>query len=232
MDLVERVRRAWSVVSEVPDAFLPGTTRVVAIPASRIAPPGWCGVVALGDACLIVTPDEDTATRIGDFVQAVPAGRVPDIEWSQIGARDVLGPAALYFTLTHPRIPTAGITVERVAAGGRQVVELIGRASPDEAQEADVEEAMVTFAAMVAGEAAAVVGYRIWPGSIAHFSALTDPAHRRHGYGQAAAREAVAHALAAGLLPQWRARPLASQQFAQTLGMQKVGTQASIRIAS
>ncbi len=169
MDLVERVRRAWSVVSEVPDAFLPGTTRVVAIPASRIAPPGWCGVVALGDACLIVTPDEDTASRIGDFVQAVPAGRVPDIGWFQIGARVLLGPAALYFTLTHPRIPTAGITVERVAAGGRQVVELIGRASPDEAQEADIEEAMVTFAAMVAGEAAAVVGYRIWPGSIAHF---------------------------------------------------------------
>jgi len=28
---------------------------------------------------------------------------------------------------------------------------------------------MVTFAAMVAGEAAAVVGYRIWPGNIAHF---------------------------------------------------------------
>lgn len=215
MDLVERAYRAWSVVSEVPDAFVPGTTRVVAIPASRIAPPGWCGVVALGDACLIVTPDEDTASRIGDFVQAVSPARVPDIEWSRIGARDVQGPAALYFTLTHPRIPTAGITVERVAVGGRQDVELSSRVSPDEAQEADVEQATVTFATMVAGEAAALVGYRIWPGSIAHFSALTDPADRRHGYGRAAAREAIAHALAAGLLPQWRARPLASQRFAR-----------------
>jgi len=144
MDLVERAYRAWSVVSEVPDAFVPGTTRVVAIPASRIAPPGWCGVVALGDACLIVTPDEDTASRIGDFVQAVSPARVPDIEWSRIGARDVQGPAALYFTLTHPRIPTAGITVERVAVGGRQDVELSSRVSPDEAQEADVEQATVT----------------------------------------------------------------------------------------
>lgn len=232
MDLIERVRRAWSVVSEVPDAFIPGTTHVVAIPASRIAPPGWCGVVALGDACLIVTPNEDVAARIEEIVQKVPAARVPDIEWSPIGAHEVLGPAALYFTLTHPRTPTAGITVERVPAGGHQVVDLIGRASPDEALEADVQEAIVTFAAKVAGRAAAVVGYRIWPGSVAHFSALTDPVHRRHGYGLAAAREAVAHALAAGLLPQWRARPVASQRFAQTLGMQRVGTQTSIRIAS
>ncbi len=232
MELVERVYRAWSVVCEVPDAFVPGTTRVVAIPASRIAPPGWCGVVALGDACLVITPDEDTASRIGHFVQAVSPARVPDVEWSRIGASDVLGPAALYFTLTHPQIPTDGITVERIAVGGRQAIELTSRVSPDEAQEADVEEATVTFAAMVAGEAAAVVGYRVWPGGIAHFSALTDPAHRRHGYGRAAAREAVAHALGAGLLPQWRARPLASQRFAQTFGMQRVGTQVSIYIAS
>jgi len=181
---------------------------------------------------LIVTPDEGTATRIRDFVDAIPAARVPELEWAPAGTGGVLGPAALYFTLMHPRLPTTGVPVERIAAGGRQVAELTGRASPGDAEEADVEEATVLFASMVAGQAVAVVGYRIWPGRIAHFSALTDSAHRRHGYGRAVAQAAVTHALAAGLLPQWRARPHPSQRLAQTLGMQRIGAQASIRLTS
>ncbi|MYV58866.1 GNAT family N-acetyltransferase, partial [Streptomyces sp. SID4931] len=43
------------------------------------------------------------------------------------------------------------------------------------------------------------------------------------------AHAATAHALAAGLLPQWRARPPASRRVARALGYREVGRQLSVR---
>ncbi|MDU0303963.1 GNAT family N-acetyltransferase, partial [Streptomyces sp. PAL114] len=42
---------------------------------------------------------------------------------------------------------------------------------------------------------------------------------------------AVAHALAAGLLPQWRARDFASRRVAAALGFEELGAQLSFGIA-
>ncbi|PWS40209.1 GNAT family N-acetyltransferase, partial [Streptomyces sp. ZEA17I] len=42
--------------------------------------------------------------------------------------------------------------------------------------------------------------------------------------------EATAHALAAGLLPQWRARPAASRRVAAALGYRELGAQLSVRL--
>ncbi|WP_331770484.1 hypothetical protein [Embleya sp. NBC_00888] len=44
------------------------------------------------------------------------------------------------------------------------------------------------------------------------------------------ASAAVRHALAAGLLPQWRARPEPSKRVALALGFRDVGFQVSIRL--
>lgn len=38
----------------------------------------------------------------------------------------------------------------------------------------------------------------------------------------------MAHALAAGLLPQWRARPVESRRVALALGFRELGTQLSV----
>ncbi|MER7737151.1 hypothetical protein ABTX34_02235 [Streptomyces sp. NPDC096538] len=42
---------------------------------------------------------------------------------------------------------------------------------------------------------------------------------------------AVAHALAAGLLPQWRARAFASRRVAAALGFEELGAQPRFGIA-
>jgi hypothetical protein len=42
---------------------------------------------------------------------------------------------------------------------------------------------------------------------------------------------AVAHALAAGLLPQWRARPSAFRRVAAVLAFEELGSQLSLEIA-
>ncbi|WP_437441411.1 GNAT family N-acetyltransferase [Streptomyces aureus] len=61
-------------------------------------------------------------------------------------------------------------------------------------------------------------------------------AHDASAYGRGrrlarhAGSAAVAHALAAGLLPQWRARPPASRRVARSLGFRELGSQLSVRL--
>lgn len=66
------------------------------------------------------------------------------------------------------------------------------------------------------------------PAGTAHLSVLTAPAARGRGLARVTGSAAVAHALAAGLLPQWRARSLASRRVAAALGFTELGAQLSI----
>jgi RimJ/RimL family protein N-acetyltransferase len=76
----------------------------------------------------------------------------------------------------------------------------------------------------------AAAGYRAWPASTAHLSVLTAVEHRGRGLARVVATSAVREALAADLLPQWRARPEASRRAARALGFDELGSQLSIRL--
>ena len=52
----------------------------------------------------------------------------------------------------------------------------------------------------------------------------------KHGLARVTGSATVAHALAAKLLPQWRARPPASRRVAASLGFEELGFQLSIEI--
>jgi len=54
---------------------------------------------------------------------------------------------------------------------------------------------------------------------------------RGRGLARATGSATVAHALAAGLLPQWRARRPASRRVAAALGFAEMGAQLSIELA-
>jgi RimJ/RimL family protein N-acetyltransferase len=88
------------------------------------------------------------------------------------------------------------------------------------------------FAIREHGQVVAAAGYRDWPCGTAHLSVLTASAARGRGLAQAAASAAVAHAIAEGRLPQWRARPQASRRVARALGFRELGAQVSIRLAA
>lgn len=64
----------------------------------------------------------------------------------------------------------------------------------------------------------------------AHLCVLTAPDARGRGLARQVARAATAHALIAGPLPQWRARPPASRRVAQALGYREAGRQLSVRL--
>lgn len=80
------------------------------------------------------------------------------------------------------------------------------------------------------GRVIAAAGWCRWPTGVAHLSVLTVPDQRGRGVARAVAGAAVADALAAGLLPQWRARPLASRRVALALGFRELGSQLSFRL--
>ncbi|MGW1158619.1 GNAT family N-acetyltransferase [Streptomyces sp. NPDC002519] len=115
--------------------------------------------------------------------------------------------------------------------GEDELAALLARAGEEDAGESGLED--ITSPAFVLRESDDVVaaaGYHAWPRSVAHLSVLVAPGHRGRGLTRAAASAAVAHALGAGLLPQWRARPHPSKRVALALGFQELGTQLSVRL--
>jgi hypothetical protein len=63
-------------------------------------------------------------------------------------------------------------------------------------------------------------------------SLLTAARARGRGLGAVASSAAVTHALAAGKLPQWRARVEASQRIARGLGFHELGAQVGFRLTT
>ncbi|WP_327305196.1 GNAT family N-acetyltransferase [Streptomyces sp. NBC_01298] len=125
------------------------------------------------------------------------------------------------------------LTVERLPAVHPDVRELERAAGPEDAGEAALDE--VTSPAFVVrdrhGRVVAAAGYGTWPGGVAHVGVLTAPRARGRGLARAAGSAAVAHALGAGLLPQWRARTPASRRVAAGLGFGGLGFQLSVELA-
>ena len=210
------------------DAFDEGRVRVVVRPDSRLGPTGWVGAVALGRAAIVTVPDDPTEALVRQVIASVSPTALPDFDWRTAGASAVIGPAALFFGDREQEPKDDG--VDELAVRDEGLANLIRRVPPEEASEAGVEKA--TSPVFVIREDRRVVsacGYARWPESIAHMSVLTDPSFRRRGYAARVASVALSHARNEGLLAQWRARPVASQQLALSLGLTRLGAQTCAR---
>jgi GNAT superfamily N-acetyltransferase len=84
----------------------------------------------------------------------------------------------------------------------------------------------------VGSELAAVAGYEVWGGTIAHISVITHPAFRGRGFGRSAVAHLASAALAAGLVPQYRTLESnrASIRIAETLGFTHYATSVAVRL--
>jgi GNAT superfamily N-acetyltransferase len=146
------------------------------------------------------------------------------------GVAEVWGPAALFYpTAPLRRWSREDQCSER--AEPEQLGDLLDDAGTEYANESGLSK--ISAPAFVVRDGAAVVaacGWRLWPGGIAHLCVLTRPAYRRRGLARTVAAQAIEQAAAEGLVPQWRARPVASQHLAQSLGLVRLGTQLSLRL--
>ncbi|MFB7513372.1 GNAT family N-acetyltransferase [Streptomyces sp. NPDC056144] len=227
-------RRLWEELAGHAGEFPPrGGVRVLVSPESRMCPPGWTGAVTLGGAALVTAPDARTAARVREALRGRAAEAAVDVTAyrERLPVAEVLGPAALAFLSPEGFRPVTAAAVERVPAEDPSLRALERAAGPQDAREASLED--ITSPAFVLhedGEPLAAAGYRLWPHRTAHIGVLTAPAARGRGLARTVASAAVAHALAAGLLPQWRARVPASRRVAAALGFEELGAQLSVRI--
>lgn len=83
------------------------------------------------------------------------------------------------------------------------------------------------------GRLAALAGYEVWSGTIAHLSVVTHPAFRGRGHGRRAVAHLAARALEAGLVAQYRTLEAntASMRIAAGLGFDCYATSVAVRLS-
>jgi len=233
-----RVRpRRYGPVHRAPVSFDPaGGVRVVVSPESWMCPPGWVGVVVLGRSAIVSAPSDSAAAVVGEAFSGLLVEVLANAEAvrSVLPVAEVLGPATLGYLAEGDfrPVPTGPLVVEQVAAGNPELRGLEKSAGADDADESGLAEiTSPAFVVRIGGKVVAASGYRVWPCRTAHLSVLTAPGCRGRGLGRAATSSAVTHALAAGLLPQWRARPIQSRRVAVALGFREYGAQLSLKLA-
>ena len=229
-----RARELWESLAGTAEFASVMKARVP--PRSYLCPPGWVGIVVLGDAVLATAPDDDTARfvelALGDLpLAALADGRVLS---SRLPATEILGPAALaYLDPAEFRAWPGDALTMLVELDDPGFGQFLLAADNDDVEESGIQEITTpAFAIREHGQVIAAAGYRDWPRDTAQLSVLTAPAARGRGLARAAASAAVAHALERGRLPQWRARAQASRRIADALGFRELGFQASIRLVT
>ncbi|MFH9970132.1 GNAT family N-acetyltransferase [Streptomyces mirabilis] len=233
--LLKQAQGVWETLAAVPVSFpLVGGLNVVTSPASQLAPPSWTGIVVLGDSAIVTTPTDRAAQVLRQILARIPTSSLTSAE--AVGAvlpvSEVLGPAVLgYVSRDGFRPVPADRCVERLAPGHQDLTTLVKSVPPEDAGESGMDE--ITSAAFVVRKGADVVaaaGFQVWPAATAHLCVLTASGERGRGLARQVASAAVAQALADGLLPQWRARPMASRNVARALGFRELGSQLSLRL--
>ncbi|MFJ5123032.1 GNAT family N-acetyltransferase [Kitasatospora sp. NPDC088548] len=234
--LLVRARGLWEDLASVPVSFsLVGGVSVVVSPASGLCPPGWVGLVVLGGSAIVTAPSEDAAVTVRDALANLPVGAVAgaDSVRGVLPVARVLGPAALAYVSEDGfrPVPTGVPTVEQLSGEHVDLRGLEQVSGDQDAGEAGLWEiTSPAFVVREGGQVVAAAGYRVWPSRTAHVSVLTAPEWRGRGLARATGSAAVTHALAAGLLPQWRARVPESRRVALALGFRELGAQLSIEL--
>ncbi|MFE5804904.1 GNAT family N-acetyltransferase [Streptomyces sp. NPDC056491] len=233
--LLVRARELWVELADTPIEFCPsGGVTVAVAPGSRLSPSSWIGIVRIGDAVIVTVPSVRVAGMVDDAARRMTHNELVDIDrlCEVLPVLDVLGPASLFYLGRDGFLPVhEGAGVEQLPIGDGGLSALLAQAGEEEAGESGLEDiSSSAFCLRRGDEVVAAAGYQSWPRSVAHLSVLVAPHCRGRHLARAVASAAVAHALDARLLPQWRARLQPSQRVAVALGFQELGAQLSVRL--
>jgi hypothetical protein len=235
-ELLRRARIAWAGSAGLGDGFRPGQVQLGVNAGSGLCPPGWAGIVVLGDAAIVTAPAAQAERELRGALRGVPVARLtdPSVVVPAGRAPAVLGPANLAFT-DPARFAGPGASprpaTQQMPVTDQRVQRLLSSVSAEDAAETDLARMDSAVHVVLDGDrAVAAAGYLTWPGGVAHLSVLTDTACRGRGLAKLAGAAATADALARGLLPQWRARVPASIRAAASLGFVSCGSQLCIRL--
>lgn len=173
---------------------------------------------------------QQVAAALGDLTSdeaATPAIVRPRLP----PTRAVRGPASLFYPPDAFSIDEVPVVEEVSAIDVQMLARAVSREELHESGVLDTAGGPIFGSRAPTGALAAVCGYRRWPNDVAHLSVLAHPGHRRDGHGRRAALAAIHRVLDEKLLPQWRARPVASRALARDLGLIELGAQLSLEPA-
>jgi GNAT superfamily N-acetyltransferase len=156
-------------------------------------------------------------------------------------AGPVIGPAYLGYTDAAHFTPAAPAAAVRALGPGDEgaLAALRAACAPDEWEHGGSDPAAGPAAGPVVGAfadggLAAVAGYEVWGGRLAHIAVVTHPRQRGRGHGAAAVSALVRSALGAGLVPQYRTLEAnrSSAAIARRLGFVPYAVSLAVRLGA
>lgn len=197
--------------------------------AERDAEPGFVSIVHLGDDRFVTAPD-DVRARV-EAADPRTAGQLVEALGAPTVARSGAAHLAYADRMTFRPRPSGRVVV--VGADDPRFSRLRADADPEEWGESFGQDERAHCVGIVHDDAlVSIAGYRLWDDALAHVAVFTAAAQRARGLSTEVASAAIAHALEAGLVPQWRARVgnTASIRVAEKLGLVTLGTQLFARL--
>jgi RimJ/RimL family protein N-acetyltransferase len=200
----------WSRFLGLPDGQLRPTAPRVVVHAEL---GGYAGMYAqsFGAAPVVSLPAWAVRRYGRAAAEAAGAGLVDDDRWRGVFGdllERVIGPAEIRYADAGTLRPAPReARVRLLDAADAPALERLRRACSETEWEHGGRE---LGAGLIAGvfaedELAAVAGYEVWDGTIAHIGIVTHPAHRGRGLGASAVHHVARAALRSGLVPQYRA---------------------------
>lgn len=213
--------------------------RPLAVPHAELGDYRGMYAQAFGGAPLVSLPGEMLERWGPAAAQAAGGGLVDDDRWRTVfGARvdRVVGPAVIaYADAGTFRSVSTDPAVRLLGDADRPALDALRAAVSAEEWEHSGDRALgatPVAGAFAEGALAAVSGYDVWGGRLAHLGIVTHPAHRGRGLGAAAVALAMETALAAGLVPQYRTllSNAPSLAIARRLGFVGYATSLAVRL--
>jgi GNAT superfamily N-acetyltransferase len=220
------------------DDLRPSATRVQ-VHAGRMSGDPGVWILALSGSPLISLPPS-VYEQLGGAALGWTASMVADAAYlmQALGpyqARRVIGPAIIGYTTQAP--PRGSASARRLTDSDLlALANLRNKCAVEEWQHggSDLTEGPVFGVFDGTGELQAIAGYETWGERIAHIAVVTAPLARGRGYGSAVVARAARHALADGLLAQYRtlAGNAPSMGIARRLGFESYGFSSYVRMGS
>ncbi len=196
----------------------------------------YSGVFALfRGGCVIVSMPPDRVGEVQPLLAALPRGCAPDGLAAALCsvASAVIGPAYIGYAAAGSKLERSTHAARALGPEDVAAVDALEEAcDPTEWEHGGSAIGHPCSGVFVEGQIAALAGYEVWGGTIAHISVVTHPGFRGRGFGGSVVAHVAKRAIVAGLVPQYRTLQsnVASIRVAERLGFEGYAVSLAVRL--